>query len=119
MVRIGGSRLSRSSLDGNQHHNGKEKEREAESMEVKSKLKVSCTTALWILAIGSLFNSKKIRETKALLVLAKIIEKRMGNFRSIVFWWNPDVVAETAKALGKLVPDDNFNEKEHSEAIVE
>ncbi|KAL2492544.1 armadillo repeat only 4 [Abeliophyllum distichum] len=82
MERIGGSGLGGgNSLDGSLHHNGKkekEKEREAESMEVKLKLKASCATALWKLARGSLFNSKKITETKALLVLAKIIEKEKG-----------------------------------------
>ncbi|KAL2515273.1 armadillo repeat only 4 [Forsythia ovata] len=89
MERIGGSGLGGgNSLDGNLHHNGKkekekekEKDREAESMEVKLKLKASCATALWKLARGSLLNSKKITETKALLVLAKIIEKEKGELQ--------------------------------------
>ncbi|KAL3618071.1 hypothetical protein CASFOL_038392 [Castilleja foliolosa] len=50
------------------------KEREIESPEVKLILKVSSSNALWKLAKGSLLNSRKITETKALLVLARIIE---------------------------------------------
>ncbi|CAI9753963.1 unnamed protein product [Fraxinus pennsylvanica] len=65
IVRCGGSRLSSSSssssLDGN-------------SMEVK-------LTTLWILARGSLLNSKKITETKTFFVLVKIIEKERGKFQ--------------------------------------
>ncbi|XP_071703948.1 uncharacterized protein [Rutidosis leptorrhynchoides] len=38
------------------------------------KLKITCARALWILAKGSLLNSKKITETKALLCLAKLIQ---------------------------------------------
>lgn len=51
---------------------------------MKAKLKVSCAMALWKLAKGSLMNSRKITETKALLCLAKIIEKEKGNCRLIV-----------------------------------
>lgn len=52
------------------------KVKEAESSpQMKLTLKTSCAEALWRLASGSLSNSKKITETKALLVLAKIIEK--------------------------------------------
>ncbi|CAN4088071.1 unnamed protein product [Withania somnifera] len=49
--------------------------------EVKAKLKISCAMALWKLAKGSLLNSRKITETKALLCLAKIIEKEKGELR--------------------------------------
>ncbi|KAL3512760.1 hypothetical protein ACH5RR_025477 [Cinchona calisaya] len=59
----------------------REKEREVESPEAKLKLKESCAMALWKLVKGSLFNSKKIMETKALLVLAKIIEKEKGELQ--------------------------------------
>nr|GEV18564.1 hypothetical protein [Tanacetum cinerariifolium] len=44
------------------------------SPEEKMKLKISCGTALWVLAKGSLLNSRKIMETKALICLAKLIE---------------------------------------------
>lgn len=59
----------------------KGREREVESPEAKLKLKESCAMALWKLVKGSLFNSKKIMETKALLVLAKIIEKEKGELQ--------------------------------------
>ncbi|KAI3464133.1 hypothetical protein Pfo_020796 [Paulownia fortunei] len=189
---------SGNSLEGSRHHgNRKEKEREAESPEVKLRLKVSCATALWKLARGSLLNSTKITETKALLVLAKIIEKELGELKmncllvvmeltavaesnsdlkraafkpsstaakavldqllrvinedasallvtpaikaigclasmfpakekrivqSLVAHLgsrNPDIAAEAAKALCKFVCDDNYNRKEHSQAIIE
>ncbi|KAK6153268.1 hypothetical protein DH2020_012907 [Rehmannia glutinosa] len=177
--------------------NRKEKERETESPEVKLRLKVNCAIALWKLAKGSLSNSRKITETKALLVLAKIIEKEHGDLKmnclmvvmelasvaesnadlkraafkpsstaakvvldqllrvikeetspplvkpaikavgclasmfpakekrivqSLVVQLdhkNPDVAIEAAKALGKFVCDDNYNRKEHSEAMIE
>lgn len=51
------------------------REREGESPEVKLGLKISCARALWKLSRGSLLNSKKITETKALICLAKLIEK--------------------------------------------
>ncbi|PWA72500.1 Armadillo [Artemisia annua] len=44
------------------------------SPEEKMKLKISCGRALWVLAKGSLLNSRKIMETKALICLAKLIE---------------------------------------------
>ncbi|CAA2969544.1 uncharacterized protein LOC111408457 [Olea europaea var. sylvestris] len=79
---VGSGLSSGGSLDGSRQNNGKkEKEREGESMEVKSELKVSCASALWKLARSSLLNSKKITETKALLVLAKIIEKEKGELQ--------------------------------------
>lgn len=59
----------------------KEREKELESPEVKLKLKESCAMALWKLVKGNLSNSKKIMETKALLVFAKIIEKEKGELQ--------------------------------------
>ncbi|CAI0463516.1 unnamed protein product [Linum tenue] len=53
---------------------GTRKEREKESWEVKQKLKMSCAEALWMLAKGSVSNSKRITETKGLLCLAKLVE---------------------------------------------
>nr|XP_043639583.1 uncharacterized protein LOC122610680 [Erigeron canadensis] len=50
------------------------KETAPSSPEEKLKLKISCGRALWILAKGSLLNSRKIMETKALICLAKLIE---------------------------------------------
>lgn len=69
------------SMDGSSRGGKKEKERELEPPEVKCKLKVSCAMALWKLAKGSLLNSRKITETKALLCLAKIIEKEKGELQ--------------------------------------
>lgn len=178
-------------------HNSKVKEREAELPEVKLRLKISCAAALWILARRSVLNSGKITDTKALLVLAKIIEKEKGELKlnclkvvmelaavaesnaelkraafrptstaaKVVFdqllkvineeasvsmvipavkaigylasmfpakekrvvqslvtqlgHRNPDVAAEAAKALSKFVCDENYNRREHSEAIIE
>lgn len=178
-------------------HNSKAKEREAELPEVKLRLKISCAAALWILARRSVLNSGKITDTKALLVLAKIIEKEKGELKlnclkvvmelaavaesnaelkraafrptstaaKVVFdqllkvineeasvsmvipavkaigclasmfpakekrvvqslvtqldHRNPDVAAEAAKALSKFVCDENYNRREHSEAIIE
>lgn len=175
----------------------KERERETEAPEVKSRLKISCASALWILARGNLFNSGKITDTKALLVLAKIIEKEQGELKinclrvvmelAVVAESNPelkraafkptstaakvvfdqllrvineessptmvipavksigclasmfpakekriiqslvanlgsrsrDVASETARALSKFVCEENYNRKEHSEAILE
>lgn len=78
--------LHSNSMDGSSrgtHYYGykKEKDRELETPEVKAKLKVSCAMALWKLAKGSLLNSRKITETKALLCLAKIIEKEKGELQ--------------------------------------
>lgn len=67
---------------GGYYSNKKEKDRELEPPEVKAKLKVSCAMALWKLAKGSLLNSRKITETKALLCLAKIIEKEKGELQT-------------------------------------
>lgn len=59
----------------------KEMERERETPEEKLMLKVSCAVALWKLARRSLLNSRNITNTKALLVLAKIIKKEGGDLR--------------------------------------
>ncbi|XP_060204581.1 uncharacterized protein LOC132632605 [Lycium barbarum] len=69
------------SMDGSSRGNKKEKDRELEPPEVKAKLKISCAMALWKLAKGCLLNSRKITETKALLCLAKIIEKEKGELQ--------------------------------------
>lgn len=184
------------SSEGSRHHR-KEKEREAEAPEVKSRLKISCAAALCILARQSLLNSGKITDTKALLVMAKIIEREQGELKmnclkvvmelaavaesnavlkrtafkptstaaKVVFdqllrvineetssamvipavkaigclasmfpakekrivqslvaqlgCRSNDVAAETAKALSKFACDDNYNRREHSEAIIE
>ncbi|KAI3504582.1 hypothetical protein L1887_26170 [Cichorium endivia] len=50
------------------------KETEPASPEEKLNLKISCARALWVLSKGSLSNSKKITETKALICLAKLIQ---------------------------------------------
>ncbi|KAF8040776.1 hypothetical protein BT93_B2873 [Corymbia citriodora subsp. variegata] len=52
------------------------KDRENEKPEVKMKLKTICAKALWMLARGSLLNSKKITETKGLLCLAKLLDEQ-------------------------------------------
>ncbi|KAI9111352.1 hypothetical protein K1719_017042 [Acacia pycnantha] len=57
------------------------KERENEEPEVKLKLKVSCAEALWMLAKGSVSNSRKITETKGMLCLAKLVEKEQGELQ--------------------------------------
>ncbi|KAM3319156.1 hypothetical protein P3S67_006356 [Capsicum chacoense] len=73
--------LHSNSMDGSSRGGKKEKDRELEPPDVKAKLKVSCAMALWKLAKGSLLNSRKITETKALLCLAKIIEKEKGELQ--------------------------------------
>lgn len=60
---------------------GGRKEREAESPDMKHRLKISCAGALWKLSKGSLFNSRKITETRALVCLAKLIEKEHGELQ--------------------------------------
>lgn len=79
--------LSTSSSFSSHHSDGSSrgghyrKEREAESPEVKLKLKVGCAEALWKLSSGSLTNSRKITETKGMICLAKIIEKEGGELQ--------------------------------------
>ncbi|KAG8372463.1 hypothetical protein BUALT_Bualt12G0068800 [Buddleja alternifolia] len=70
-----GSSTTSSLVPSKHGSNRKEKEMAAESPMVKLRLKISCATTLWELARGSLQNIRKITETKASLVLAKIIEK--------------------------------------------
>ena len=57
------------------------RERENEKPEVKLSLKISCAGALWMLAKGSVMNSKRITETKGLLCLAKLVEKEEGELQ--------------------------------------
>ena len=57
------------------------RERENERPEVKLSLKISCAGALWMLAKGSVMNSKRITETKGLLCLAKLVEKEEGELQ--------------------------------------
>ncbi|KAJ7956188.1 Armadillo [Quillaja saponaria] len=57
------------------------KEKEVESPEMKNKIKLSCSEALWKLSRGSLSNSRKVTETKGLLCLAKIIEVEKGELQ--------------------------------------
>lgn len=172
-------------------------EKEREAPEVKLRLKTSCAVALWKLARKSLLNSQNITDTKALLVLAKIIKKEQGDLkknclkvvmelaavaeshaelkrtafkltstpakvvldqllkvmneeknpelvtpavkavgclasmfpakekrvvRGLVAQlsnWNHDVAVEAARALSKFVCVENYNCKEHCEAIIE
>ncbi|KAE9596998.1 hypothetical protein Lal_00007232 [Lupinus albus] len=57
------------------------KERENEDPVLKLQLKISCAKALWMLARGSISNSKKITETKGMLCLAKLVEKEQGELQ--------------------------------------
>uniref|UniRef100_A0A803PGV1 DUF7792 domain-containing protein n=1 Tax=Cannabis sativa TaxID=3483 RepID=A0A803PGV1_CANSA len=57
------------------------KERESEKPELKLELKISCAEALWMLAKGSVANSRKITETKGLLCLAKSVESEVGELQ--------------------------------------
>ncbi|CAK7332583.1 unnamed protein product [Dovyalis caffra] len=61
--------------------NSQRRERENERPEVKLKLKISCAEALWMLARGSVLNSKRITETKGLLCLAKLVETGEGELQ--------------------------------------
>lgn len=61
--------------------------------EVKCRLKINCAVALWKLARRSLVNSRNITDTRALLVLAKIIEKEQGELKKNCL----KVVAELAE----------------------
>lgn len=56
-------------------------DRENEKPEVKIKLKIACAEALWMLAGGSVANSRRISETKGLLCLAKLVEKEQGELQ--------------------------------------
>ncbi|XP_050208048.1 uncharacterized protein LOC126657414 [Mercurialis annua] len=72
---------SGSSRGGSVNNNNNRRERENERPEVKLKLKISCAEALWMLAKGSVANSKRITETKGLLCLAKLVEKEEGELQ--------------------------------------
>ncbi|TKY69909.1 primary-amine oxidase [Spatholobus suberectus] len=61
--------------EGSSRGGNHRKERESEDPAVKLQLKVSCAEALWMLARGSVANSRKISETKGMLCLAKIVQK--------------------------------------------
>ncbi|KAG8366077.1 hypothetical protein BUALT_Bualt17G0038400 [Buddleja alternifolia] len=69
-----GSSLSMHYSEGSSRGGGHKKERENEKPEVKLSLKISCAKALWMLAKGSVANSRRITETKGLLCLAKLVE---------------------------------------------
>ncbi|KAH6801965.1 armadillo repeat only 4 [Perilla frutescens var. frutescens] len=79
---FGSSSLSKHYSEGSSKGGGNNrKERENEKPEVKLKLKTSCAEALWMLARGSVPNSRRITETKGLLCLAKIIEIEEGELK--------------------------------------
>ncbi|XP_077250497.1 armadillo repeat only 4 isoform X2 [Tasmannia lanceolata] len=67
--------------EGSSRGRDRRKERENESPEEKFKLMINCSEALWVLARGSVSNSRRICETKGLLCLAKIIEKEKGDLQ--------------------------------------
>ncbi|EPS71836.1 hypothetical protein M569_02913 [Genlisea aurea] len=58
------------------------KERENEKPEVRHELKVNCAEALWMLARGSVVNSKRITDTKGFICLAKLVETEQGELQS-------------------------------------
>ncbi|KAH7515670.1 uncharacterized protein LOC107428608 [Ziziphus jujuba] len=72
---------SYSHMDGSSRGGNHRKERENEKPEVKLQLKISCAEALWMLARGSVSNSRRITETKGLLCLAKLVEKEVGELQ--------------------------------------
>ncbi|KAL0408572.1 UNVERIFIED_CONTAM: hypothetical protein Sradi_1791600 [Sesamum radiatum] len=59
------SSLSKHYSEGSSKWGNHRKDRENEKPEVKLKLKISCAEALWMLARGSVPNSRRITETKA------------------------------------------------------
>lgn len=68
-------------MEGSSRGGNHRKERENEDPAVKLQLKVSCAEALWMLARGSVTNSRKITETKGMLSLAKIVQKEQGELQ--------------------------------------
>ncbi|KAK7307242.1 hypothetical protein VNO77_40128 [Canavalia gladiata] len=68
-------------MEGSSRGGNHRKERENEDPAVKLQLKISCAEALWMLARGSVSNSRKITETKGMLCLAKIVEKEQGELQ--------------------------------------
>ncbi|CAI0390403.1 unnamed protein product [Linum tenue] len=61
-----------SDAGGGSKGGGTRKERENENREVKQKLKTSCAEALWMLAKGSVSNSKRITEFNCLMTIKEI-----------------------------------------------
>ncbi|CAA3020310.1 uncharacterized protein LOC111398828 [Olea europaea var. sylvestris] len=76
-----GSSLSMHYSEGSTKGGNHRKERENEKPEVKHKLKISCAEALWMLARGSVPNSRRITETKGLLCLARLVETEQGELQ--------------------------------------
>jgi len=72
---------SYSFMEGSSRGGNHRKERETEDPAVKLQLKVSCAEALWMLARGSVTNSRKITETKGMLCLAKIVQNEQGELQ--------------------------------------
>ncbi|XP_020217860.1 uncharacterized protein LOC109801250 [Cajanus cajan] len=72
---------SYSFVEGSSRGGNQRKERENEDPAVKLLLKVSCAEALWMLARGSVTNSRKITETKGMLCLAKIVQNEQGELQ--------------------------------------
>lgn len=68
-------------MEGSSRGGQNRKERENEKPEVKLQLKISCAEALWMLAKGSVLNSRSITETKGLLCLAKLVEKEVDELQ--------------------------------------
>ncbi|XP_022962131.1 ARM REPEAT PROTEIN INTERACTING WITH ABF2 isoform X1 [Cucurbita moschata] len=68
-------------MEGGSRGGSCRKERENERPEIKLKLKISCGEALWMLAKGSVSNSRRICETKGLLCMAKMVEKEEGELQ--------------------------------------
>lgn len=80
--RMGSRQFSNSYfMEGSSRGGNHRKERENEDPAVKLQLKVSCAEALWMLARGSVTNSRKITETKGMLCLAKIVQKEIGELQ--------------------------------------
>ncbi|CAJ1931370.1 unnamed protein product [Sphenostylis stenocarpa] len=69
------------SMEGSSRGGNHRKDRENEDPAVKLQLKVSCAEALWMLAQGSVTNSRKITETKGMLCLAKIVQNEQGELQ--------------------------------------
>ncbi|XP_038884645.1 uncharacterized protein LOC120075380 [Benincasa hispida] len=68
-------------MEGGSRAGNSRKERGNERPEVKHKLKISCAEALWLLAKGSVSNSRRICETKGLLCMAKMVETEEGELQ--------------------------------------
>lgn len=73
--------MSYSYMEGSSRPGNHRKDRENEKPELKLELKISCAEALWMLAKGSVANSRRISETKGLLCLAKLVEKEVGELQ--------------------------------------